>query len=175
MSWTIPITQPRQNQSRLRSGDEYGGSWLQVTGMSQCLPCYQTKLTRTFRSLAARFKGPVEGVYQVHPRHMIVRKPLNVNDEDLYDGVDFVERPMSQPTEMSYLLQRLRLAELSRTIVDRNPLMMARSSGLSYHDVMDFDTDLQTFINDIPAFFSMNLASLVQSFQINPTKAKFIM
>ena len=31
------------------------------------------------------FAGPNEGVYQVHPFHMKVNKPRNINDADLSD------------------------------------------------------------------------------------------
>jgi hypothetical protein len=105
---------------------------------------------------------------------MVVRKPLNINDEDIFDGMGQVERPPSQPTEMSYFLQRIRLAEISRSIVDRTPLAMSNSGGPSYCAVMDIDTELQTFINDIPSFFSMGKDRLIESFQLDPAKAQVI-
>ncbi|KNG85305.1 hypothetical protein ANOM_006451 [Aspergillus nomiae NRRL 13137] len=63
--------------------------------------------------LAARYGGPGEGVYQANPRQTIVKKPRNINDLDLLDVGLHLDLPVSQPTEMSYFLQRLRLAEIS--------------------------------------------------------------
>ncbi|CAI6084367.1 unnamed protein product [Clonostachys chloroleuca] len=75
--------------------------------------------------MAARVGGVGEGIYSCHPRQMITKKPLNINDEEVLDGMSLHERPLSLPTSMSYTLQMIRLAELSRNIVDRSPLMMA--------------------------------------------------
>jgi hypothetical protein len=106
---------------------------------------------------------------------MITKKPLNINDEDVFDGMTRVERPLSQPTSMSYSLQRLRLAEISRNIIDRTPLMMANFSGLNRDDVMDIDTDLQMLMNDVPLFFSMSKAKIIETFKLSPAQADDIL
>lgn len=105
---------------------------------------------------------------------MVVKKPLNINDEDLIDGMDRIEQPLSQPTSMSYSLQRIRLSEISRSIVDRTPLIMAFAGGPSHDVVMDIDTQLQMFINDVPPFFSMSIAQLTNTYQLDPTRAAHI-
>ena len=102
---------------------------------------------------------------------MITRKPLNINDDEIYDGMDRVEKPMSQPTTMSYSLQRIRLGEISRKIVDRTPLAAAHLGGLSHDDVMDIDTDVQILLNEIPSFFSMTTPQLVESFGLTLERA----
>ena len=102
---------------------------------------------------------------------MVVKKPLNINDEDLIDGKSRIERPLSQPTTMSYSLQRIRLSEISRSIVDRTPLIMAHAGGPSHDVVMDIDTDLQLLINDIPPFFSMSIGNLTETYQLDPSRA----
>jgi hypothetical protein len=102
---------------------------------------------------------------------MVVKKPLNINDEDLIDGMSRIEQPLSQPTAMSYSLQRIRLSEISRIIVDRTPLIMAHAGGPSHDVVMDIDTELQLLINDIPPFFSMSIADLTESYQLDPLRA----
>ena len=126
------------------------------------------------RLAASRFAWASEGTYQCHPRHMMVRKPLNIDDADLYTASPMVEKPMSQPTSMSYSILRIRLAEISRNIVDRNPALLENSTSTSYNDVMDFDTELQTFINDIPSFFCMDESALIETFHLDPAKAKII-
>lgn len=109
------------------------------------------------RLLAARYGGPNEGVYQVHPRHMVVNKPRNINDADLAEDGPNVDQPPSQPTDMSYFLQRLRLAEVSRNIVDHNSTAMKTSTRASYHaHVLSLDFELHQMIRDIPPFLDIN-------------------
>ena len=104
---------------------------------------------------------------------MIVRKPLNLNDEDLVDGMSLVERPLSQPTIMSYSILRIRLGEISRNITDRTAFIMAQPS-IPYHVIMDIDTELQLLLNDVPQFFSMPVADLIKTYQLDPSRAESI-
>lgn len=121
--------------------------------------------------MAASPGGGAQGVYQCHLRQMVVKKPLHINDEQLIDGMAFIEQPLSQPTVMSYSLQRIRLSEISRNIVDRTPLIMARAGGPSLDVVMDIDTELQLLTNDIPAFFSMSKQDLTEIYQLDSSQA----
>ncbi|KAF2864667.1 hypothetical protein BDV95DRAFT_508913 [Massariosphaeria phaeospora] len=109
--------------------------------------------------LASRYSGNSACVYQCSPRHMTVDKPLNVNDEDLSDSTAPVVRPIEQYTEMSYTIQRLRLAELSRALADHNPLEGVRSGAVSYANVLAADAELDKFMNDLPSFFKVNTYS----------------
>lgn len=102
---------------------------------------------------------------------MMVKKPLNINDEELVDGMSRTEQPLSQPTAMSYSLQRLRLSEISRRIVDRTPLVTGQTFGPSHDVVMDIDTELQLLTNDIPPFFSMSKAGLTEIYQLDSSQA----
>ena len=102
---------------------------------------------------------------------MAVQKPLNINDEELIDGMSRIEQPTSQPTVISYSLQRIRLAEISRSIVDRTPLIMADADSPLYDMVMDIDTELQLLKDDIPPFFSMSLADLTRIYQLDQSQA----
>ncbi|GAM44018.1 hypothetical protein TCE0_060r19302 [Talaromyces pinophilus] len=97
----------------------------------------------------ARFDAAVSGVYHCHPRQMVVKKPLNLNDEDLVDGMSQDQKPLSCPTVMSYPLQRIRIAEI----------------------MLEIDTELQLFINDIPPFFSMTTTELEATYQLSPLRA----
>ena len=105
---------------------------------------------------------------------MLVRKPLNIDDEGVVDGMNRVEQPSSQPTAMSYSLQRIRLSEVSRSIVDRTPLIMASTNGLNHDVVMDIDTELQLLMSDIPPFFSMSTADLTEIYKLGPSQASNI-
>ena len=120
--------------------------------------------------MSARLGVGAPGVYQCHLRQMMVKKPLNINDEELSDGMSRIEQPLSQPTAMSYSLQRIRLAEISRNIVDRTPVL-AHASGPSLQVVMDIDTELQLLLNDIPPFFSMSKGDLSEIYHLDTSEA----
>ncbi|KAF2494682.1 hypothetical protein BU16DRAFT_487866 [Lophium mytilinum] len=122
--------------------------------------------------MAARFNGVAQGVYQCHVRQMIVRKPLNINDEDVTDGMNCIEQPLSQPTTMSYSLQRIRLSEICRNIVDRTPLIHAGVPG--YETIMDADTEIQTILSETPPFFSMSVEQIIQIYQLDHQHASRI-
>ncbi|KAK8855934.1 hypothetical protein PGQ11_011846 [Apiospora arundinis] len=121
---------------------------------------------------AVRVGGMGEGIYSCHPRQMITRKPLHINDDQLFDGMSRDERPLSEPTTMSYFMQRIRLSEVSRSIVDRSPLSMAHTSGLSHDAVMAIDTELQTLINEVPAFYSMSERELIGIYRLSKQRAE---
>ncbi len=79
---------------------------------------------------------------------------------------------MSQSTAMSYSLQRIRLSEISRSIVDRTPLIAADADGpRSYDVVMDIDTELQLLKNDIPPFFTMSTADLTKIYRLDQSQS----
>ncbi|KAL6720804.1 hypothetical protein ACLMJK_002729 [Lecanora helva] len=122
-------------------------------------------------TIAARFGGSTQGVYLCHLRQMIVKKPLNINDEELIDGVAPIDHPLSQPTTMSYSLLRIRLSEISRSIVDRTPLVVTDVYGLGLDVIMDVDTELQMLLNDIPPFFSMPITALTEIYHLSPSEA----
>lgn len=77
--------------------------------------------------LAARNSGPGVGVYQTHPHMMRVREPCNIDDAQLQEDdngdAQIHGLPMDVPTDMSYYLQRIRLAKVARGIVDRMPMV----------------------------------------------------
>lgn len=106
--------------------------------------------------MLSRYAGPQEGSYTVNPRHMAVNKPRNINDEDLFDGMDNIELPLSQPTSMSYFLERIRLAELSREFTDQATRSSSNPELIGYAKVMEIDTKFDSFIKDIPSFFSLD-------------------
>ncbi|KAK2882507.1 hypothetical protein FQN49_000273 [Arthroderma sp. PD_2] len=98
--------------------------------------------------LAARYGRLGEGVYQTNPRHMTVKKPRNISDIDLVDGGINPDLPVSQLTDMSYFLQRIRLAEISRGIVDQ------ATTGHIY--IISMNAQLDQMIQEIPSFFRLD-------------------
>jgi hypothetical protein len=102
---------------------------------------------------------------------MITRKPLNVDDDDLIDGLASIEKPLSYPTDMAFFLHRCRLGEVSRHIVDRTSLIMARTSEPNREDIMDVDTEIQMLMNELPAFFALSEEELVATYGMSQRRA----
>lgn len=101
--------------------------------------------------------GPQEMTYTIHPRHMNVRKPLHIEDEDIEDQQN--EVPLSTPTCMSYTLQRLRLAEVCREIVDETAPDHLMGQESSYEKVLELDRKLHQAYAEIPVFFRFDQSS----------------
>jgi len=101
----------------------------------------------------------------------MTHKPLNLDDEDIVDGMSRTGKPLHWPTSMSYALFRIRLHEISRTIVDRAPLACPLLEGPSYDVVMDIDTEMLHLLNDIPPFFKMTPAEISKKYKMNKIRA----
>jgi hypothetical protein len=97
---------------------------------------------------------------------MMTHKPLNLNDEDLADGMCRTGRPMSQPTHTSYGLFRIQLAEISRHLADRKFITANNCTGPSYEVVIDIDTEVQTLLNGLPPFFSMPVSEVKRVYNL---------
>lgn len=105
---------------------------------------------------------------------MLVNMPLHINDEDVKDDMELVEKPRSQPTDMSYLMHRLRLAETCRAMTDRTPMIMGNNIGSNHDIVMDIDTQMLNLLNEVPAFFSMSISEIVETYGLTRVKATAI-
>ncbi|KAF5011483.1 hypothetical protein FDECE_2402 [Fusarium decemcellulare] len=110
--------------------------------------------------MLARFPGPHEGTYLLQLGHIATKKPLNVNDEDLVDGEEMVGRPLTESTSMSYFLQRIRLAEVTRKFTDQIPLSSSNPETITYDLVLKLDAAIDRFIEDIPPFLVMTADEL---------------
>lgn len=101
--------------------------------------------------MPAKFSGPWEGIYQVHPHHITTTRPISVCDQDFIDRAPLtVQSSMSRPFVMSYFYFRLRLAEISRTIGDQYTSATRRSCQPEYSCVADADAELEQLIADVP-------------------------
>ncbi|RAO70372.1 uncharacterized protein BHQ10_006384 [Talaromyces amestolkiae] len=89
---------------------------------------------------------------------MATRRPWNVNDEDLYDGMKNIDKPLSEPTEMSYFLQRIRLGEMCRELVDRMPLGATARDTSDHAEIIAVDAQFLKFLAEIPPFFKLEAA-----------------
>lgn len=111
--------------------------------------------------------GPQEGTYSVHPAHMRVNKPRNLSDEDLAHTSSSFARSMSEPTTVSYLLQRFCLGELSRDIVDAISVALIGPADPPYATIILLDKKFEQFQNDLPTFFKNDETSLEVSRKIH--------
>ncbi|CAK7224648.1 hypothetical protein SBRCBS47491_005621 [Sporothrix bragantina] len=126
--------------------------------------------------LAARNSGPGVGVYTTHPHMMRVNEPCNIDDENLTPSMQnpAVGKPLDTPTDMSYYLQRVRLARVARGIVDRMPMVSgtqfvgggqstAASTTVSARDLLatyrqaatESDADLEAMLHNLPVFLRL--------------------
>ncbi|KAL1864072.1 hypothetical protein VTK73DRAFT_6162 [Phialemonium thermophilum] len=96
--------------------------------------------------------GPVDGIYSVHPRHMNVRYPRNLNDNDIAVCDDATTTPLDVPTQMSSFLQRIRLGEIVRTILDARPPGSPEADVLDYAQVLRLDRLFEQAFTDLPPF-----------------------
>lgn len=91
----------------------------------------------------------------IDPRHMMTKKPINANDEDIVDGMVDVAKPLTHPTSMSYCLQRIRLGELCREMTDSAPFEMSDLGSPDYEQVKKIDHKICEFAESLPSFLSL--------------------
>jgi len=96
--------------------------------------------------------GPHEGTYSVQPRHMQVKRPRNVTDEDLLTQDATFTRPLDEPTSSSYYLQRIRLAEVCREAADVTWDLISVSSPdeIAYDQVLAVDRRFADLLDTLP-------------------------
>ncbi|KAJ5175127.1 uncharacterized protein N7482_001004 [Penicillium canariense] len=104
----------------------------------------------------SQLTGLQQGIYMVNPRHMATNKPIHANDEDLFDGMNLVGKPLDQPTVMSYYLQRIRLGEICREISDSFPFLEAELGNPDYQQVKEIDQRICEFSQALPYFFQLD-------------------
>ncbi|KAL2828464.1 hypothetical protein BDW59DRAFT_49762 [Aspergillus cavernicola] len=122
--------------------------------------------------ILSHYEGPLKGTYTVNPRHMLVRKPMNIDDTDLVCGELPVEQPMEYPTYVSYTLQRIQLAEICRELTDCSSIF--GSDNLDYDLILENDQKMKDYIMGFPTFFRLDGGSLNDIVDINPHVASGI-
>ncbi|KAF2148772.1 hypothetical protein K461DRAFT_52557 [Myriangium duriaei CBS 260.36] len=106
----------------------------------------------------AQLPGPTEGTYLVNPRHHKVKLPRNITDEDLLTQDANFARPPTEPTPMAYFLQRIRIGEISRTIVDTcfDGPYAPPPWEQDYQMVLFTDGLYEKLLNDLPPFLAFD-------------------
>ncbi|KAG5949795.1 hypothetical protein E4U53_005763 [Claviceps sorghi] len=105
----------------------------------------------------ALFPGPQEGVYTIHPQHMAVNKPSNA-------AADFGEeqRPLStngptqtEQSDISYFVERIRLAEIGRELIDSLPISHPISHEQKQEKLREYHSKLHELQRSLPSHLSL--------------------
>ncbi|KAL4923177.1 Zn(II)2Cys6 transcription factor [Aspergillus undulatus] len=96
--------------------------------------------------------GPQEWTYLVNPSFMKTDKPLNIDDADIESGLS---HPSTTPTSMSYFLERLKVAEACRCIVDAMSAEQLTGTEVEYSKILELDHKLRQAQVDAPDFFRL--------------------
>ncbi|KGO76726.1 hypothetical protein PITC_090800 [Penicillium italicum] len=111
----------------------------------------------TYDWLIGFLSGPQEWTYSIHPQHMVVQQPLNVEDEDINHSENGV--PLSTPTAMTYSLCRSKLAVVCREIVDEMAYYHFHEQEVPYEKILELDQKLHKICAEIPSFFRFDQTS----------------
>lgn len=145
----------------MKSREGFGGLWSQLTGMYSDRPLHN--FTDLLYRVLALNGGPQEGTYLVHPLQMRVNMPRNLNDEDLMQGNPPVEKPISEPTTMSFSIQKIKLAHICRGVVDLMPLSNVDLTTIDYMQVIALDNQFEAYFNEMPVFLKTDPKSCLRS------------
>jgi len=101
-------------------------------------------------------------MYFIHPNHVNVRLPQDRSDDELVLS-DNELTIGSQPTGMTYFLERIRLAHLCREMVDVVPRDTCKLFQMPYEQIIRLDRKLKDFISNLPFFFRLDPESRQKS------------
>ncbi|KAI2899438.1 transcriptional regulator family: Fungal Specific TF [Aspergillus niger] len=111
----------------------------------------------SFDWLLGFLTGPQEWTYLIQPHHMNVNQPLNIDDNAMCHNM--VSMPNSTPTDMSFFLQRLTLAAVSREVVDATSYEHLHGLEPKYEKVLELDRKFHQAVAEIPDFFRLDPSS----------------
>ncbi|KAH7123586.1 hypothetical protein B0J11DRAFT_436016 [Dendryphion nanum] len=113
--------------------------------------------------LESTISGPQEGVYFIHPSHITVNLPQDCADDEIAMVGDHEPRDESQPSIMTYFLEKIRLSHLCREMVDTVPLETSKLLQLPYEQILALDRKIQDFISTTPYYFRIDEEGLQRS------------
>ncbi|KAI0875477.1 hypothetical protein GGS24DRAFT_489294 [Hypoxylon argillaceum] len=119
--------------------------------------------------------GPQEGTYSIHPNHFQVRLPKDDEDETFSPVGKNESNTGAQPTGVTFLLARIRLARSSREYTDTIPLETARLMKVPYEHIIALDQNLRDFLAELPFFFRLDNESRRKSKHLEAVYTKIPM
>ncbi|KAH6986511.1 hypothetical protein BKA56DRAFT_479753 [Ilyonectria sp. MPI-CAGE-AT-0026] len=99
-------------------------------------------------------EGSSDAVYLIQPKMTTTNIPRHINDDDL-SNPNINDRPMSEPTTMSYVLHRLKITEVARCISDVIP---HDPNEATCEMILSLDSKIESVIQGLPAFFRVEIA-----------------
>ncbi|KAF5687182.1 hypothetical protein FDENT_5506 [Fusarium denticulatum] len=112
---------------------------------------------------SSKAEGTSGATYLIQPNLISTNLPRHINDADLSSS-DRNERPLSEPTTMSYNLQRIKVAEVVRCISD---LMPHDPSEASCELILSLDAKLESLLHELPEFFKIDRSESEETKQID--------
>ncbi|KAH8892748.1 hypothetical protein GQ53DRAFT_840598 [Thozetella sp. PMI_491] len=105
--------------------------------------------------IGSRIGAAQEGSYLVHPAQMMVDLPQYLDDEVVAQQNNKNQGVLG-PTSVAYLLQRIKLAKVCRSFTDQVAQATSSMDGTRYRQVVEFQVQLEKFIQELPPFFQMD-------------------
>jgi hypothetical protein len=96
--------------------------------------------------------GAQNGTYMIHPKHMHVDYPSNVNDNAINSRGDYAE-PDNVATEMTFSRFRCRGTSLFREVVDAAWDAGCDTDSLPYDIILEFDKKFNDILLEFDSIF----------------------
>lgn len=111
--------------------------------------------------LLGSMTGPQEGTYSINPQHAFVNRPMNVDDEDLVNDAEVMDKPLSIPTEMSYSIVRAMGGDMCRTFADMIHLLASGVNSVDYDRIVALEQGATTLRENLPFYFRLDEESRI--------------
>lgn len=104
--------------------------------------------------------GTQEGIYLIGTHNMNVKIPRNLNKKDLDTQGPAFSRPLSEPTEMAYYLQRIKLATICREVADTlwHSIRFMDPADVDYTTVAILDAKFDAQLKELPRFMLLDIS-----------------
>ncbi|TVY69302.1 putative transcription factor lepB [Fusarium oxysporum f. sp. cubense] len=112
---------------------------------------------------SSKAEGTSGATYLIQPNLISTNLPKHINDTDI-NNPEYKERPLSEPTTMSYNIQRIKVAEIVRCISD---LMPHDPGEASCELILTLDAKMELLLCELPDFFKAELAESEETKQID--------
>lgn len=98
--------------------------------------------------------GPHEGSYNISPKHMRVKLPRNITDEELTTMPPDFDHPPDHPTIMAFGLHRIKLGNICCEMADLR--WLTYTDEVPVEDIQSLDTKFDAFFDDLPPFLRLD-------------------
>jgi hypothetical protein len=92
------------------------------------------------------------GTYLIHPDHMNVQYPSNVDDKDIVSDGSYDQPFLGPPTEMTFLIAKIRITKIVREFTDVANQAEVGVDELDYGFIMTFDKKITDVYDSLPSY-----------------------